>query len=83
MRDPATPPSHHYLNKKCLNKACGNKFKDGSSATCNAPADACDTCNGWYVCGSRKSSDITNFVSLLDTCDCYSFVLFMANVGNC
>jgi hypothetical protein len=65
MRDPATPPAHHYLNKQCLNKACGNKFKDGSSVACNVPADACDTCGGWYVCGSRKPSDITNFVRKL------------------
>lgn len=63
LRDPPSPPTHHYLNKQCINKACGNKFKDGKSATCNSPADACDTCNGWYVCGSRNPADITFFVS--------------------
>jgi hypothetical protein len=82
MRDPATPPAHHYLNKQCLNKACGNKFKDGSSVACNVPADACDTCGGWYVCGSRKPSDITNFVNA-DVCGTTSYGRFSAAINHC
>ncbi|XP_065844379.1 MAM and LDL-receptor class A domain-containing protein 2-like isoform X2 [Oscarella lobularis] len=39
------------LRDRPTRSRCGNKFDDGTSVKCVAPADVCDSANGWQVCG--------------------------------
>ncbi|XP_065844411.1 MAM and LDL-receptor class A domain-containing protein 2-like isoform X2 [Oscarella lobularis] len=71
------------LRDRPTRRHCGNQFDDGTSVECVAPADVCDSANGWQVCGyGGIAGEIPGLINSA-ACKTAGYVRFSAGINHC